>query len=161
MNDGVALFHATHGNLGTAAAITEASLAEAYRAFGNQKGLEGRVISVQPRYIITPPGTRSVEARKNVTATTPSAVAGVNAFAGRLETIEEARLIPTAGADPWFLSADPSRVDTVEYAYLDGSNGIYTETRTGFEVDGIEIKARHDFAAKAIDWRGLFKNAGV
>ncbi|QXN70927.1 major capsid and protease fusion protein [Rhodobacter phage RcKai] len=161
MNDGVALFHATHGNLGTAAAITEASLAEAYRAFGNQKGLEGRVISVQPRYIITPPGTRSVEARKNVTATTPSAVAGVNAFAGRLETIEEARLIPAAGADPWFLSADPSRVDTVEYAYLDGANGIFTETRTGFEVDGIEIKARHDFAAKAIDWRGLFKNAGV
>ena len=161
MNDGVALFHATHGNLGTAAAITEASLAEAYRAFGNQKGLEGRVISVQPRYIITPPGTRSVEARKNVTATTPSAVAGVNAFAGRLEPIEEPRLIPAAGADPWFLSADPSRVDTVEYAYLDGANGIFTETRTGFEVDGIEIKARHDFAAKAIDWRGLFKNAGV
>lgn len=35
------------------------------------------------------------------------------------------------------------------------------ETRSGFEVDGIEIKARHDFAAKAIDWRGLFRNAGV
>ena len=161
MNDGVALFHATHGNLGTAGAISETTLAEAYRAFGNQKGLEGRVISVQPRYLITPPGTRSVEARKNVAATTPSGVSGVNAFAGRLEPIEEARLIPAAGADPWFLSADPSRVDTVEYAYLDGANGIFTETRTGFEVDGIEIKARHDFATKAIDWRGLFKNAGV
>ena len=36
--------------------------------------------------------------------------------AGRLEPIEEPRLIPAAGADPWFLAADPNRIDTVEYA---------------------------------------------
>lgn len=114
-----------------------------------------------PRFLITPPGSRSVEARKNVTATTPNAVAGVNAFAGRLEPIEEARLIPTAGADPWFLAADPARIDTVKYGYLEGNTGVTTETRSGFEVDGIEIKARHDFATKAIDWRGLYRNAGV
>ena len=161
MSDGLALFVAGHGNVGTASGITETSLAEAFRLFGNQRGLEGRQISILPRYIITPPGARSVEARKNVTATTPAAVAGVNAFANRLETIEEARLIPAAGADPWFLAADPSRIDTVEYAYLEGSNGVTTETRTGFEVDGIEIKARHDFASKAIDWRGIYRNVGV
>lgn len=113
MGDGVALFNAGHGNLGTAGAISETTLAEAYRLFGNQRGLEARQISVQPRYLITPPGSRSVEARKNVTATTPNAVAGVNAFAGRLEPIEEPRLIPAAGADPWFLAADPNRIDTV------------------------------------------------
>jgi hypothetical protein len=161
MADGNPLFHASHANLGTAGTISETTLAEAYRLFGNQRGLEGRQISVLPRYIITPPGVRSVEARKNVTATTPNAVAGVNAFANRLEPIEEARLIPAAGPDPWFLAADPSRIDTIEFAYLEGQQGVYTETRSGFEVDGIEIKARHDFAAKAIDWRGLFRNAGV
>ena len=161
MADGTALFHASHANLGTAGAISETTLAEAYRLFGNQRGLEGRQISVLPRFLITPPGSRSVEARKNVTATTPNAVAGVNAFAGRLEPIEEARLIPTAGADPWFLAADPARIDTVEYGYLEGNTGVTTETRSGFEVDGIEIKARHDFATKAIDWRGLYRNAGV
>lgn len=161
MADGNPLFHASHANIGTAGTISETTLAEAYRLFGNQRGLEGRQISVLPRYIITPPGVRSVEARKNVTATTPNAVAGVNAFANRLEPIEEARLIPAAGPDPWFLAADPSRIDTIEFAYLEGQQGVYTETRSGFEVDGIEIKARHDFAAKAIDWRGLFRNAGV
>lgn len=161
MADGNPLFHASHANLGTAGTISETTLAEAYRLFGNQRGLEGRQISALPRYIITPPGVRSVEARKNVTATTPNAVAGVNAFANRLEPIEEARLIPAAGPDPWFLAADTSRIDTIEFAYLEGQQGVYTETRSGFEVDGIEIKARHDFAAKAIDWRGLFRNAGV
>lgn len=161
MADGQSLFHASHGNLGTAGAISEASLSEAYRLFGAQRGLEGRLIGVLPRFVIVPPGARSVEARKHVTATTPDSVAGVNAFAGRLEVVEEPRLIAASGPDPWFLAADPARIDTVEYAYLDGQQGVYTEVRQGFEVDGIEIKARHDFAAKAIDWRGLYRNAGV
>lgn len=161
MADGVDLFHADHGNLGTAAVINEASLAAAYRSFALQTGIEGRKISILPSHIIVPPGVRSVEARKQVTATTPGSTSDVNTFAGRLQVVEEPRLIPASGQDPWFLAADPARIDTVEYAYLDGQEGVYTETRVGFEVDGMEIKARHDFAAKAIDWRGLFKNPGA
>ncbi len=161
MGDGKALFHADHGNLGTASVIDEAALSAAYRAFAEQTGIEGRKISILPSQIIVPPGRRSLEARKQITATTPVSTSDVNTFAGRLQVIEEARLIPDAGEDPWFLAADPSRIDTVEYAYLDGQEGVFTETRMGFEVDGIEIKARHDFAAKAIDWRGLYKNAGA
>lgn len=161
MGDGNALFHASHGNLGTAAVVSEAALAAAWRALGQQKGIEDRLISILPRFILVPPGNRSVEARKQITATTPGNTSDVNTFAGRMEVIEEPRLIPSTGQDPWFLAADPSRIDTVEYAYLDGQEGLFTETRMGFEVDGIEIKARHDFAAKAIDWRGLYKNPGA
>lgn len=162
MADGTPLFHADHGNLaGTASVVGEAALAAAYRAFGEQTGLEGRLVSILPRWILVPPGVRSVEARKQVTATTPANTGDVNTFAGRLAVVEEPRLIPTAGEDPWFLAADPARIDTVEFAYLEGQEGVYTETRMGFEVDGMEIKARHDFAAKAIDHRGLYKNAGA
>ncbi|PRX29011.1 prohead serine protease [Meinhardsimonia xiamenensis] len=161
MGDGNPLFDAAHGNEGTAAAITEDSLAEAYRKFAAQTGLDGRKISVLPRWLIVPPGSRAVEARKHVTATTPASASDVNAFAGQLEVVEEPRLLPDSGTDPWFLAADAARIDTVEYAYLEGQEGVYTEVRQGFEVDGVEIKARHDFAAKAIDWRGLFRNAGA
>ncbi|MFC6688652.1 prohead protease/major capsid protein fusion protein [Jhaorihella thermophila] len=161
MADGKALFHASHGNLASGSAITETALAEAWRAFGKQTGLEGRLISVLPRWILVPPGTRALEARKHMTATTPASAADVNPYAGRLEIVEEPRLIPASGNDPWFLAADPARVDTVEYAHLEGHEGVFIETRSGFEVDGIEIKARHDFAAKAIDWRGLYKNPGA
>ncbi len=52
-------------------------------------------------------------------------------------------------------------MDTVEYAYLEGNEGVFTETRQGFHVDGVEIKCRHVFGAKAIDWRGLFRNDGA
>ena len=161
MDDGVALFHATHGNLGTAAVISETSLSEAYRKMAQQKGIEDRLIRVMPASIIVPPGTRSVEARKQLTATTPANTQDVNTYANRLQVVEEPRLIPATGQDPWFLAADPNRIDTVEFAYLDGQEGVFTETRMGFEVDGMEIKARHDFAAKAIDHRGLYKNAGA
>lgn len=161
MADGTPLFHADHGNLGTASVISEAALATAYRAFGQQRGIERRPISVLPRFVLVPPGVRSIEARKQVTATTPGSTAEVNTFANRLEVVEEPRLIPATGQDPWFLAADAARIDTIEFAYLDGQEGVYTETRTGFEVDGLEIKARHDFAAKAIDSKGIYKNPGA
>jgi len=161
MADGTALFHADHGNLNTASVISEAALAKIYRAMGAQTGLGGERIRVLPRFLLVPPGDRSVEARKNVTSTTPSSAADVNAFAGRLEVIEDPRLIPAAGQDPWFVAADPAAIDTVEFAYLEGQEGVYTETKMGFEVDGMQIKARHDFAAAAIDHRGLAKNPGA
>jgi len=161
MSDGVALFHANHGNLGTAAAIDEASLTAALTAFAKQTDIDGTAIDVAPEYILVPPGQRALEARKLLTSTTPSTTAQVNTYAGRLQPIEERRLLPASGAAPWFLASSTAMMDTVEYAYLDGNEGVFTETRNGFEVDGIEIKARLDFAASAIDHRGLYKNAGV
>jgi hypothetical protein len=61
----------------------------------------------------------------------------------------------------WYLSADPAQIDTIEYAYLEGQQGVYLESRMGWDIDGIELKVREDFAAKALDYRGLYKNAGA
>ena len=80
MGDGKALFHADHGNLGAAAVIGDASLSEAYRKFALQTGIEGRKISILPHYIIVPLGQRAVEARKQVTATTPVSTGGAEAM---------------------------------------------------------------------------------
>jgi hypothetical protein len=38
---------------------------------------------------------------------------------------------------------------------------VYFETKQGFEVDGVEMKARMDFGAAAIDFRGMQKNSGA
>ncbi|MGN7871154.1 prohead protease/major capsid protein fusion protein [Paracoccus sp. 22332] len=160
MGDGTALFHANHGNLGTAAAITEESLTAMLRAFAVQKDIDGRAITVLPRNIIVPPGKRMVEIYKQLAATTPGSTAEVNPYSNRFSVVEEIRLVNTAGPDPWFAATDPA-FGAVEYAYLAGQEGLYTEHRVGFEVDGIEFKARHDFGAKAIDWRGLYKNPGL
>ena len=162
MADGQPLFHASHGNLGTAATINETSVAAALKAFTQMKGVDGSAIRLLPRYLIVPAaGPRLLEAQKLLASVTPGKAADVNPFAGAFEIVTDPRLIPTSGQDPWFLAADPAMIDTVEYAYLEGQEGVYTETRNGFEVDGTEVKARHDFTAKAIDWRGLYKNPGA
>jgi hypothetical protein len=76
-----------------------------------------------------------------------------------LVPIVEPRL-DAASTTAWYMVADPTQIDTIEYCFLEGQAGVYFETRQGFEVDGIEMKARMDFAAAAIDYRGLQKNAG-
>ena len=46
----------------------------------------------------------------------------------------------------------------IELGYLEGTQGVFMETRTGFDVDGMELKVRLDVGAKAIDWRPFYKN---
>jgi hypothetical protein len=72
-----------------------------------------------------------------------------------LNVIVEPRIIDSR----WFLAAKPGMVDTIEYAFLDGEGELFTEQRIGFDVDGLEIKARMVFGCKAIDYRGLFQGS--
>lgn len=160
--DGVALFHASHGNVGTASVIDEAALSEAWELMAQHKDLDGEeYVATTPRFILVPPGARSIEARKMVAQVIAGKTQDVNAFAGSLEVIEEPRLFKAGGPQPWWLAADPNLVDTIEYARLEGQTEPFLDQRVGFEVDGVEIKVRHDFAAKALDYRGLFSNAGA
>lgn len=168
MADGVALFHGTHGNLGTAAALLDAinpnpavasPLGEMRQKMLLQKGLEGRYITVRPRFLIVPPGLE--EAALKVTNATIVAARGndANVIGPTLMPIVEPRL-HDSDADAWYGAAEPTTVDTIEFAYLEGNEGVFTETKAGFEVDGLQVKCRHVFGAKAIDYRGLYKNAG-
>lgn len=159
MADGTALFAAGHNNLaGAGTAISEASLSAGRAAMLKQTGPKGRVLNIRPSYLIVGPD-KEYEANKYTSANFVAAKAvDINpAYNTSLEVIVEARIT----GNTWHLSAAPGMVDTIEYAYLEGEEGLFTETRRGFEVDGLQIKARHVFAAKAIDWRGLYKNPGA
>ncbi|MGT2507905.1 prohead protease/major capsid protein fusion protein [Cupriavidus basilensis] len=159
MADGTALFHANHGNLaGAGTAINETSLSAGRAAMLKQTGLKNRVLNLRPSYLVVGPD-KEYEANKYTSANFVAAKAvDINpAYNTSLEVIVEARI----QGNNWHLSAEPGLIDTIEYAYLEGEEGLFTEQRRGFEVDGLQIKARHVFAAKAIDWRGLYKNPGA
>jgi hypothetical protein len=68
---------------------------------------------------------------------------------------------PTAHRPGFVANPEAGLIDTFEYAYLEGEPGVFTETREGFEVDGMEIKARLVFGAAWIDYRGAYKNPGA
>lgn len=160
MSDGVALFHATHGNLMTGTVVDETSLGLADKAIRDQRGFAAKAadreyLNLVPRFLLSGTAKR-VEIAKMISAVTPTATSGVNVFQNAYDQVTEARVT----GNKWFAIADPATVDTIEYAYLEGEEGVYVEQRVGFEVDGIELKGRLDFAAKAIDWRGMAYNPG-
>lgn len=155
MYDGNALFSAAHANLGTAGDINETTLGEAERLMMTQTSPEGTQLNLTPRYLIVGPA-KKVEAQKMLSAVTPNATSGVNVFQNSMELIVEARIT----GNQWYLAADPSLIDTIRLDSLEGQEGVYTETRVGFDVDGVEMKARVDRVAKVVDWRGFVRNAG-
>lgn len=162
MADGTALFHANHGNLSaTGTVIGEAGLSEARKALRLQTDPSGngQPLNLIGRFLIVG-ATKETEAQKQLMVIVANQSANANVFMASYEIVVEPRL-DASNPNEWFLAADPAQIDTVEYAYLEGEDGLYTEQRMGFEVDGIEVKARLDFAAKATDWRGIFKNTGA
>lgn len=175
MGDGTALFHASHNNLAAAAAFDITPLGLARAAMAKQVGLDGKtVLNIRPSYLIVPVALETV-AEQKLRSTFYPEVSDKVATAGMrsLTIIAEARLdnginnkavtaSPIAGsATAWYLAASSAQVDTVELAYLEGNRGVYTETRYGFDVDGVEVKGRLDVGAKTIDHRGLLKNPGA
>lgn len=163
--DGVALFHATHANLtGTGTAISETSLGVGRAMMRVQKGLQSEELNITPAYLIVPAAKESLAYQYTSANYVPATAANVNEFraGGRtaVEPIVEA-LLDASSAVSWYLAANTGSVDTIEYCFLDGAEGPVIESEVGFEVDGIPYKCREDFAAKAIDFRGLYKNNGA
>lgn len=163
MGDGNALFVlAAHGNLASSsAAISLDSLTVARAAMRNQTGLDGvSLLNLTPRFLYVPPGKETIAQQFVAQNMVAAQASNVNPFAGAFQVIAEPRL-EAASATAWYLFADPSQIDIIEVGTLEGEGGPAVESRIGFDIDGLEIKARHDFAAKVIDWRGAFKNAGA
>lgn len=157
MSDGVALFHATHKNLGTAGAIAIASLAEARQLMRNQKGVgDLDFLNLNPRTLVVGPAYESLALQFTSSDYLPNTQSQVNPYKNLSVVVE-----PRITGNVWYVFASPSEIDTVEYAFLEGEGELFTETRYGFDTDGVEIKARMVFGAKAIDWRGSVKNAGA
>lgn len=164
---GFALFGTGHANLSTGAAtgtINVDQIGVGRAKMRVQTGLEGRVLNLTPRFLIVPAAKEAAAEQYTSSAYVASASGNVNPFAqnGRmpLEPVVEARLDASSTAK-WYLACDPAQCDTIEYSYLEGQDGVYLETRMGWDVDGMELKVRHDFAAKALDYRGLWQAQGT
>ena len=161
MQDNVALFDSKHGNVaGTGEALSVKAIAKAITAMRRQKGITGEAtLNITPKYLVVPPELE-VTAYQIVNST--AAVDGVNSgvvnpYKGRFIVVADAEL---TDPDAWYLVADATQHDTIEVTYLNGVETPRLETRQGFDVDGIEYKVAFDVGVDALDFRGLYKNAG-
>lgn len=163
--DGTALFHADHKNLGTGAgsALQESSLTTARTAMRLQKGLQNEELNIVPTTLIVPATLEQTAYKLTSSNYVPATQTAVNEFRQGGRTALDPVIEPILDANSttaWYLTANNSQVDTVEFCWLDGAEGPVLESEMGFEVDGISLKCREDFAAKALDFRGLYKSNG-
>jgi len=163
MRDGVALFHADHGNLGTTGVISETTTSEAIKKMKLQKDLLAkRRLNIRAEYFIAPAtveGAAEIFFNSIQFAAASTAATRNNPYAGqRFQRIYEARLDDSSATAYYF--AGPKGKTIIVY-FLNGQKTPYMETKNGWSVDGVEMKVRIDAAAKARDWKGLVKNAGA
>ena len=166
MGDGTALFHANHANLGTGAgsALQLSALSAGRTAMRLQKGLASEELNLSPSYLIVPAALEATAYQLTSANYVPAKLTDTNEFrAGGRTSVEPIvePILDGISSTAWYLAANSGQVDTVEYCYLDGAEGPVIESEVGFEVDGVSYKCREDFAAKAIDYRGLYKGAGA
>lgn len=161
MQDNVALFDTKHGNVaGTGEALSVKAIAKAITAMRRQKGITGEAtLNITPKYLVVPPELEMTAYQiVNSTAAVDGVNSGVaNPYKGRFIVVADAEL---TDPDAWYLVADATQHDTIEVTYLNGVETPRLETRQGFDVDGIEYKVAFDCGVSALDFRGLYKNAG-
>jgi hypothetical protein len=152
------LFDESHGNVAASGADgppTDVSLTAARLAMRQQTGPGGGLINVVPWALMVPPELETV-GEKLLAEIHPVVIGGVNVWS-YLQLITEPRLTNPLR---WYLLADPSLIDGLEYAYLAGAQGPQVFTDPGFEIDGVRIKVRLDYGAGFIKSRGWYSNAG-
>ncbi len=166
LSNGNALFSAGNNNIGTAGAISITTLNEGRAAMRSQVGLNNRLLNIMPIWMWVPTALESV-AEQFVSSIQPDEASKVNPFGpqGRtpLQIVVEPRLDAAFGGSDtaWYLSASLSAIDMYELATLEGTDGPEIMTEELFDTLGMKIRVVHNVGVKAIDFRGLFRNAGV
>lgn len=164
MADGTALFHANHGNLQGAGAITTATVDAMRVAMARQKdiGQTSGSLNIRMAYLIVPvtlQGTANVvrDSEFEVVSAAPKNHTIPNSVRNTFEVVSDARL-DDASTSIWYGAASPGMHDTVVVDYLDGVQTPTLEQQAGWSIDGAEFKVRMDASAKALDWKTLQRN---
>ncbi|MEI4473332.1 phage major capsid protein [Frigidibacter sp. MR17.24] len=155
MADGVPVFHASRGNLGTTLdhAMNTEGLSRARKAMRTVKGLDGKtIIDVRPRHLVVGPDLET-EAERLLAAINPTTTQDVNPFVGKLSLVVESRL----DGDAWYLLADPASVPCLQYGYLSSAQGVQIQRQEAWDTLGMKFRAWLDFGCGWLDWRGAFK----
>nr|WP_167772009.1 prohead protease/major capsid protein fusion protein [Bradyrhizobium frederickii] len=160
LDDGNPLYGtgATRGNKAAAgAAINITTLNAARQALRGMKDIDGKTpINVTPKHLVVGPAKETEAEQFLATTLYPNQNSAVNPFAGKILVSVDPRLTGNA----WRLFADPAEIATIMVAYLNGADGPMVETRLGWDVLGLEVRAVLDFGCGVNDFRGTYLNPG-
>jgi phage major head subunit gpT-like protein len=156
MADSVAIFHATHANLNGTNALALGALGTARAQMRLQTAPNGTILGIMPKAIVVPAALEqtALQLVNPMQLAATSATTVIPQWITQMQVVTEARLDADSTTN-WYAVADG---DGMIYSYLEGQEGVYTETQMGFETDGVKIKARSDFGAAMVEFRWWQKN---
>lgn len=174
MADGTAVFASGHSNYtSSGTAISVSSLQVGKTAVKKQKGLAGAArLELEPKFLLAPTsieesaieliGSDTLIASQSSSGSAPTTVGNKNPFFNRYQVVGSTRLDDNS-ATAWYLVADyrDGQVNTIEVCFLTDEPEPVIRQETDFDSEDIKMLCRHTVAAKAIDFRGLYKNAGA
>ena len=161
MEDGKTLFHASHGNVATGAALSVEAIDAMRVLMASQKDISGNdFLDIRPYALLVPLGMGG-DARvindAEYDPDTSSKLQKPNKVRGLFgDIIDTPRLTGTR----YYAFAAPDEAPVIEVSFLDGNQTPYLEVMDGFDVDGARYKVRLDFGVSAVDYRGAVTNAG-
>lgn len=162
MGDGKALFHADHGNIGAAGAISVALIDDMRVKMASQKDVSGNdFLDLRPAIWLGPIGIGG-EARvindSQFDPDTANKLQRPNKVRGLFrDVVDTPRLTGTRQ----YVFADPNDAPVLEVAFLDGVQDPFLELQNGFDVDGARYKVRLDYGTAGIDFLGAVTAAGA
>jgi phage head maturation protease len=162
MTDGNTLFHATHNNITTGAAIGAAAIDADRVAMASQKDPSGNeILALRPTTLLLPVGLGGTARQINNSQydfDTSNKFQIANRVGGLFQQIVDT---PRITGTRRYLFADPGVAPTLEVAFVDGQQQPFMDMQQGWRVDGVEWKVREDYGVAAIDFRGAITNAGA
>lgn len=153
--DGVALFHSTHNNLGTAGAPTADSLGELRTKIRTQTGINGEKLSLQPRFVLVPEALAfKVEQLLAANYVPTSAASGLP------PSLRAMTYIPTPHLETGYYMTCGGLESPVAFARLVGESGPVVDSENDITRDVMLFRVRNSVGAGITDHRGIAKNAG-
>lgn len=162
LNDGKTIFHADHGNIGTGAALSVASIDADRVLMGQQKDISGNeILDIKPEILLLSSGlggaARVINGAQydpdaSIKSQVPNKVVGLYR-----DIVDTARLTGTRR----YSFADPAVAPVIEVSFLDGAQEPVIETKDGWNVDGTEMKVRIDYGVTGVGSVGAVTNAGA
>lgn len=157
MGDGKALFHADHGNLiASGTALDKANLTALKLLIAKQADAKKNPLYLSAKYLVV--GTDLEDVARELLFPLNQA-GGPNVHGNTLELIVDPYLDGTV--KQFMVIADPAIVPFIEVAYLEGARGVQLDREIEFDTQGLKMRGALDFAAKALNWKGVASNPGI
>lgn len=157
------LYSAKNGNTAATGGALSLETLEAGRvAMRTQKNLRGKaVLNIMPQFLIVPTSKEFLARQLMHSTADPAATNSgvVNPLHNSLTIISDAEL-DAISPDAWYLAASPQLADTIEVTYLNGVQTPQIESQVAFDMLGIRYRVYMDYGVTALDFKGLYKNAG-